>query len=200
MSGWQRCEETAMRKTERHVPHPEMAETRCASFDAPPAAQRNARREKDSDHMNNLIILTIRTFLIGAIALGVLLFLPAWTLAYWQAWVFIVVFMASVSAIGVYLSLKDPAHLERRKQVGPAAEQNMAQKIIISLAILGNVALLVFCAFDHRFAWSPVPPSVSVVGDVLIVLGLLIDFFVFRENSYGGSTIQTFENQKVIST
>ena len=57
-----------------------------------------------------------------------------------------------------------------------------------------------FCAFDHRFAWSPVPPSVSVVGDVLIVLGLLIDFFVFRENSYGASTIQTFEDQKVIST
>ncbi len=150
--------------------------------------------------MNTLPFQTARTFLIGAIALGVLLFLPAWTLAYWQAWVFIVVFMASVSAIGVYLSLKDPAHLERRKQVGPAAEQNMAQKIIISLAILGNVALLVFCAFDHRFAWSPVPPSVSVVGDVLIVLGLLIDFFVFRENSYGASTIQTFENQKVIST
>src|SRR2546427_3278005 len=142
--------------------------------------------------MNNLIILTIRTFLIGAIVLGVLLFLPAWTLTYWQAWVFIVVFMGSANAIGVYLYLKDPELLERRKQGGPAAEQNMAQKIIISIALIGWVILLVFCAFDHRFAWSPVPPSVSVVGDVLIVLGLLIDFFVFRENSYGASTIQTF--------
>src|SRR5204863_7038955 len=96
--------------------------------------------------MNTLPFQTARTFLIGAIALGVLLFLPAWTLAYWQAWVFIVVFIASANAVGVYLSLKDPALLERRKQMGPAAEQNMAQKIIIFLAIIGSLALLVFCA------------------------------------------------------
>jgi protein-S-isoprenylcysteine O-methyltransferase Ste14 len=150
--------------------------------------------------MNTLIIPTVRTFLLGAIALAVLLFLPAWTLNYWQAWVFIVVFMGSADAIGVYLALKDPELLERRKKVGPAAEQNMTQKIIISIAIIGNVALLVFCAFDHRFAWSPVPPSVSWAGDVLIALGFLIDFFVFKENSYGASTIQTVEDQTVIST
>ena len=149
--------------------------------------------------MNTLPIQTARTFLIGAIALGVLLFLPAWTLAYWQAWVFIVVFMISVNVIGLYLSLKDPALLERRKKVGPG-EQSTTQKIIIFLAIFGNLALLVFCAFDHRFAWSPVPSSVSVVGDVLVALGLLIDLFVFRENSYGGSTIEIVEGQKVIST
>jgi protein-S-isoprenylcysteine O-methyltransferase Ste14 len=135
--------------------------------------------------MNNLIIPTLRTFLLGAIALAVLLFLPAWTLSYWQAWVFIVVFMASADAIGIYLALKDPALLERRKKVGPAAEQNMAQKIIVSIAIIGSLALLMFCAFDHRFAWSAVPPSVSLAGDVLIALGFLIDFFVFKENSYG---------------
>src|SRR6266487_5670554 len=165
MSGWQRCEETAMRKTERHVPHPEMAETRCASFDAPPAAQRNARREKDSDHMNNLIILTIRTFLIGAIVLGVLLFLPAWTLTYWQAWVFIVVFMGSANVIGVYLTLKDPELLERRKKGGPAAEQRTAQKIVISFSFLGFIGVMVFSALDHRFGWSPVPPFISLAGD-----------------------------------
>src|SRR4029079_9638316 len=105
--------------------------------------------------MNKLIPSAVGTFLIGAIVLGILLFLPAWTLNYWQAWVFIVVFMISVNAIGVYLSLKDPELLERRKKMGPAAEQNMAQKIIISLAIIGNIALLIFCALDHRFGWSP---------------------------------------------
>lgn len=150
--------------------------------------------------MNTLAIQTIKSFIIGVIVLGILLFLPAWTLAYWQAWLFIVVFMVSANAIGVYLSLKDPVLLERRKRIGPAAEQSMAQKIIISLAILGNVALLVFCAFDHRFAWSPVPPYVSLAGNVLIVLGFLINFFVLRENSYGASTVQTMENQQVIST
>jgi hypothetical protein len=82
--------------------------------------------------MNNLIIPTIKTFLIGATVLGVLLFLPAQTLAYWQAWVFIVVFVGSTNAIGVYLSLKDPELLERRKRGGPMAEQNMTQKITVS--------------------------------------------------------------------
>ena len=150
--------------------------------------------------MNTLPFQTARTFLIGAIALGVLLFLPAWTLAYWQAWVFIVVFMISVNVIGVYLTLKDPALLERRKKIGPGEEQSTMQKIIMFLAILTTLALLVFCAFDHRFAWSPVPSSVSVLGDALVALGLLIDLFVFRENGYGGSTIEIVEDQKVIST
>jgi protein-S-isoprenylcysteine O-methyltransferase Ste14 len=150
--------------------------------------------------VSKLILQTLGTFLIGVIVLGLLLFLPAWTLNYWQAWVFILVFMISVNAIGVYLSLKDPALLERRKNMGPTAEQSPAQRIIISVAILADLGLLIFCGFDHRFGWSPVPVYVSLVGDVLVALGLLIDLFVFRENSYGASNIQTFEGQKVIST
>jgi protein-S-isoprenylcysteine O-methyltransferase Ste14 len=150
--------------------------------------------------MIKLIIPTLRTFLIGAIAFGIVLFIPAWTLNYWQAWIFIVVFMTSANAIGVYLSIKNPQLLERRKKVGPAAEQSTAQKIIMSLTLIGVIALLVFSAFDHRFAWSLVPPYISLVGDVLVALGFLIDFFVLKENSYGASTIQTVEDQKVIST
>ena len=150
--------------------------------------------------MNTLPLQTARTFILGAIALGILLFLPAWTLAYWQAWVFIVVFLAAANAIGVYLSLKDPVLLERRMKVGPGEEQSTAQKIIMFLAIFTSLALLVFCAFDHRFAWSAVPWYVSLVGNALVAFGLLINLLVFRENSYGASTIQTFEDQKVIST
>lgn len=147
-----------------------------------------------------LALATLRTFLIGAFALGIILFLPAWTLNYWQAWVFIAVFTLAVSAVGMYLSLKDPALLERRKQVGPAAEKSTTQKVIMSLALFGNLALLVFCALDHRFRWSPLPAWVSIVGDGLVALGLLINVIVFRENTYGGSNIQTVEGQKVIST
>jgi len=134
------------------------------------------------------------------IALGALLFIPAWTLNYWQAWVFIVVFLTSVNAIGVYLSVKDPELLERRKKFGPATEQSPAQKIIMSIAILAILGLLVFCALDHRFRWSPVPAYVSLAGDVLVALGLFINLLVFRENSYGGSTVETVADQKVIST
>lgn len=150
--------------------------------------------------MNKLIVQTLGTFLLGGFLLGVLLFLPAGTFHYWQAWVFIVVFMASVSVIGVYLSLNDPALLERRKNIGPAAEQSPAQKIIISIGILADLGLLVFCALDHRYGWSRMPGYVSVLGDGLVALGLFIDLLVFRENSYGASNIVVEEGQRVIST
>src|SRR4030095_13362158 len=150
--------------------------------------------------MSKLIVQTFATFLIGALLLCVLLFFPAGTLKYWQAWVFIVVFMTSVSLIGVYLSLKDPALLERRKNIGPAAEQSPAQKIIISIGILGNIGLLVFCALDYRYGWSSVPPFVSWLGDGLVALGLFIDLRVFKENSYGASNVKVEDDQRVIST
>ena len=150
--------------------------------------------------MHKLVIPTIRTFLLGALALGVLLFLPAGTLDYWQAWVFIAVFLVSANAIGVYLSLRNPVLLERRLKVGPGAEQNPAQKVIMSLAVVGFLGVMVFSALDHRFGWSPVPSYISLAGAALVAIGFLVDLLVFRENTYGASTIQTFEGQKVIST
>src|SRR4051812_26350589 len=122
-----------------------------------------------------LSIQTLGTFLFGAIVLGILLFLPAWTLNYWQAWVFIVVFGIATNAIGVYLSLKDPELLERRKKVGPAAETRMAQKIIISIGFLSLIGVIVFSALDYRFGWSPVPAYVALLGDLLVALGLFVD-------------------------
>jgi protein-S-isoprenylcysteine O-methyltransferase Ste14 len=147
-----------------------------------------------------LSIQTLGTFLFEAIVLGILLFLPAWTLNYWQAWVFIVVFGIATNAIGVYLSLKDPELLERRKKVGPVAETRMAQKIIISIGFLSLIGVIVFSALDYRFGWSPVPAYVALLGDLLVALGLFVDLLVFRENSYGGSSIETVNDQKVIST
>lgn len=147
-----------------------------------------------------LVLQSLITFILGAVILGLLLFLPAWTFDYWQAWVFIAVFTGSVTAIGLYLALHDPALLERRKKFGPQTEQSPAQKIIMSVAILGNLGLLVFCALDHRFEWSTVPVAVSVIGNVLVALGLFVNLLVFRENSFGGSTVETVEDQRVIST
>ena len=155
---------------------------------------------KDVHNMNKLILSALGSYLTGVVILGLFLFVPAWTINYWQAWVFIFVFTTCVNAIGVYLSIKDPVLLERRKNVGPAAEQSLAQRIIMSLAMIGIVALLVYCATDHRLGWSPVPAYTSLLGDLLVALGLLFTLLVFKENSFGGSTIQTFEDQKVIST
>jgi protein-S-isoprenylcysteine O-methyltransferase Ste14 len=132
--------------------------------------------------------------------MALLLFLPAGTLDYWQAWVFIAVFVGASAAITVYLAKKDPKLLERRMNAGPTAEKETTQKIIMLVAMLGFIALLVVPAFDHRFGWSAVPAYIALSGDALIACGFLFVFFVLKANPYGASTIQIAEGQQVIST
>jgi protein-S-isoprenylcysteine O-methyltransferase Ste14 len=127
-------------------------------------------------------------------------FLPAWTLDYWQAWIFLAVFSASALAITVYLMKKDPKLLERRVNAGPGAERENVQKVIQSVATIAFIAVIVFPAIDHRFSWSKVPPYVAIVGDVVVALGLLVIFFVFKENTFTSGVIEVDAEQKVIST
>lgn len=134
------------------------------------------------------------------ISLAVLLFLPAWTLNYWQAWVFLSVFSVSVLLITLYLMKKDPKLLERRVNAGPGAEKEKKQKIIQSLAAIAFIAMFVFAGVDHRLAWSTVPTYVIFAGDILIALGLLFVFFVFRENTFTSAVIEVEADQRVIST
>ena len=150
--------------------------------------------------MTKLLLQTLATFVGGTLLLGLLLFLPAGTFNYWQAWVFIVVFMITISVFGVYFSIKDPALMERRKQAGPAAEQSTLQKIVATIAFTGLFAVIVLPALDRRFGWSSVPPLVSWIGDALLVLSFIMFYFVFRVNSYGASNIRVEPNQQVISS
>ena len=134
------------------------------------------------------------------IVLATSLFVPAWTLKYSQAWVFLTVFSASVLAITVYLMRKDPKLLERRVRGGPFAEKEMGQRITQFVASIAFVAVFVLSALDHRFGWSAVAPGVALAGDVLVAAGLFIVFLVFKENSFTSATIAVDAEQKVIST
>jgi len=132
--------------------------------------------------------------------MAALLFIPVGTFDYWQAWLFMAVFMGSSTATTVYLAINDPKLLERRMTAGPAAEKEPTQKIIMLFLMMGFIALFVFSAFDHRFGWSQVPLFISLAGDALIVFAFFLFFIVFKVNTYGASTIQIAEDQKVIST
>ena len=134
------------------------------------------------------------------LVMAALLFLPAWTSNYWQAWVFLAVFGASAAAITLYLTRNDPQLLARRVYAGPTAEKETSQKIIQTITSIGFAALLVVSALDHRFAWTPLPPYVSLAGDALVALGFLIIFFVYKENTFASATIEVAPEQKVIST
>jgi len=134
------------------------------------------------------------------ISMTVLLFLPAWTFYYWQAWVFLAVFFVPVLAITLYLTRKDPKLLERRTTGGPISEKEKNQKIIQSLASIAFIAVVVFPAIDHRRAWSRVPPYGVAAGDFLVALGLLAIFLVFKENTFTSAIIEVAAEQKVITT
>jgi protein-S-isoprenylcysteine O-methyltransferase Ste14 len=128
------------------------------------------------------------------------LFLPAWTLDYWQAWIFLAVFSVSVLAITIYLMARDPKLLERRINAGPGAEKEKKQKTIQILASIAFLAVIIVPAIDHRLGLSTVPPRIVVAGDVLVALGLLLIFLVFKENTFTSGTIEVGPEQHVIST
>jgi protein-S-isoprenylcysteine O-methyltransferase Ste14 len=139
-------------------------------------------------------LLQLTVFLAAA------LFIPAGTLNYWQAWVFLEVFFIAVLAITIYLIKKDPQLLERRIKAGSGAETRRSQKIIQSLAAIAFILIFIISALDHRFAWSVLPYDVIVAGDFLVALGLLAVFLVFRENSYASATIEIVNEQRLITT
>ena len=132
--------------------------------------------------------------------LGLCLFAPAWSFNFWQAWVYLMVFSVSAALITIYLWKKDPKLLERRVEAGPAAEKEKTQKIIQFFASISFFTLLVIPALDHRFGWSSVPFYIVITGDILVVLGFLLIFLVFRENTFAAATIRVSTDQKVITT
>jgi protein-S-isoprenylcysteine O-methyltransferase Ste14 len=137
---------------------------------------------------------------VVAIVMGLLLFVPAGTVDYWQAWVYWSIFTGASALITLYLMRKDPALLKRRMSGGPMAEKQPVQKFIMLCVSVGIIALLVVPALDQRFGWSAVPLAAIVAGDVLVAVGLGLVFLVYRENTFTSATIEVAENQKVVST
>jgi protein-S-isoprenylcysteine O-methyltransferase Ste14 len=150
--------------------------------------------------MKSLIIKAFGGLLFLLLIIASALFLAAWTFNYWQAWIFLVVFGVSVLAITLYLMKKDQKLLESRVKAGPIAEKEMMQKVIQSIAGIAFVAIFILSALDHRSGWSAVPVFVVIAGDLLVALGLLGVFFVFKENTFTSATIDVATEQKVIST
>ncbi|ADO49784.1 methyltransferase family protein [[Enterobacter] lignolyticus] len=150
--------------------------------------------------MSNFYVRGVLANLITLLIFLACMFIPAGTLDYWQAWVFVVVFEVCSQALGIYFLTHDRKLVERRMNFGPGAEQRPAQKFISSLFILGFVGFVVLPAFDHRFGWSPVSPIVSILADAFVIVSFLLFFSVMKSNSYAASTIQVEDGQTVVST
>jgi protein-S-isoprenylcysteine O-methyltransferase Ste14 len=139
---------------------------------------------------------------LGAVivVMGLLLFVPAGTIRYWQGWLYLSIFTGASVLTTVYLMRNDPALLERRLRGGPTAEKRTAQRLIMLCTSIGFIALLVVPALDQRFGWSNVPLGGISAGDILVALGFYLISLVYRENTFTSATIEIAENQKVVST
>jgi len=136
----------------------------------------------------------------GILFMGVLLFVPAGTFDYWQAWVFIAVFIVGTMVPTVYLAVKYPDALQRRMTSGPWAETRLAQRLITVGLFLTVIAVGVISALDYRFGWSTPPTAVVVIGNVLVLVGLLLAEAVIIQNNYAAATVTVEADQPVVST
>ena len=139
--------------------------------------------------------------LIGLVYFGLLLFLPAGTFNYWQAWAFIAVFAVATAGPSIYLGCEET----RKSCVGVCTQARPRKpgprRRLSSLTyICGVAAMLVVSALDHRFGWSSVPTAVVLIGDVLVAVGLGIAMLVVIQNSYAAATITVEADQKLVST
>jgi protein-S-isoprenylcysteine O-methyltransferase Ste14 len=150
--------------------------------------------------MNALARKTILGFAGLLASLALLLFAPAGTPDFWEAWVYLLIFAASTGLITLYLWRNDPKLLERRVNAGPGAEKEQTQKRIQLLASLAFIGLFLVSSLDHRFSWSEVPLWGVFVGEFLVVLGFLLVFLVFKENAFTAATIEVAPEQAVVST
>jgi protein-S-isoprenylcysteine O-methyltransferase Ste14 len=137
---------------------------------------------------------------VGFLVFILMIFLPAGTFHYWQGWAFLAVFSLSTWIPTMYLMRANPAALERRMRAGPGGESRPIQKVIISVLFVSLVAMIVVSPLDHRYGWSVVPPPISVIGDVLVAVGLSIAMLVVVQNGYASSNITVESGQTLVST
>jgi protein-S-isoprenylcysteine O-methyltransferase Ste14 len=135
-----------------------------------------------------------------AAAMGLVLFLPAGTIRWWEAWVYLGIFFGASIVITIYLMRHDPALLQRRLAAGPTAEKEPAQKIIMLIASVGFISILVVPALGYRYSWPTTPAYVVFLGDALTAVCFGITFLAYRENTFASATIGIAQDQRVIST
>ena len=136
-------------------------------------------------------------FVSGLLLVGLLLFLPAGSFAYWQAWLLIGILFVPMFLAGLVMMARNPELLRKRLS---AKEEQAEQKQVIAFSGLMFLAAFVLAGLNFRFGWLRQPRGLVWAAAVLFLLGYLLYAEVLRENAYLSRTIEVQENQKVIDT
>lgn len=144
-----------------------------------------------------LLLRTLTAFLLGLAITGALLFLPAGTLHYPGAWLFMALLFTPILIMGVVLLLKNPDLLRKRLEMKEREEE---QRSVVALSGLLLVGAFVVAGLDFRFGWSHVSGTVVIIASVALLVGYALYAEVLRENVYLSRVVEVQENQRVIDT
>ena len=133
----------------------------------------------------------------GLVIISALLFIPAWTLLYWQAWLLIAILFIPMFAAGIVMMIKNPSLLKKRLN---AKEEQSEQKTVVALSGVMFAAAFVSAGLNFRFGWIVLPDAVTYISAVIFLIAYVLYAEVMRENEYLSRTIEVQENQTVIDT
>ena len=144
-----------------------------------------------------LFFEAIIKFVLGAVIIGLLIFVPANTIHYWNGWVFMGILFIPMFIAGTVMMVKSPELLRKRLN---AKEKEDEQKQVVKLSGLMFLLGFVIAGLNYRYSWIVIPNIVVIISSIIFIISYILYAEVLRENAYLSRTIEVQENQKVIDT
>jgi protein-S-isoprenylcysteine O-methyltransferase Ste14 len=144
-----------------------------------------------------LAINALVKFLFGVLIVGILIFIPAGSIEYFNGWLFMGLLFIPLLILGVYLFIKKPKLLERRLN---NKEKIGTQKFVVFVSALLFICGFVVCGLDYKYGWSSIPNYVVIISSIILIVGYLLYVEVLKENEYLLRTVEVERNQKLIDT
>ncbi|MGI6091133.1 MAG: methyltransferase family protein [Saccharofermentanales bacterium] len=144
-----------------------------------------------------LFVQAIVKYLSGLILLSALLFIPAGTLKFWNAWLLIAVLFIPMLFVGIVLAIKNPELLRKRLN---AKEKEAEQKSVLLLSSLMFIGGFVLAGLDYRYKWLVLPKALVFAATAVFLFAYLLYAEVLRENTYLSRTIEVQDSQKLVDT
>jgi len=144
-----------------------------------------------------LFFQAIVKFILGVLIIGLLLFIPANTINYWNGWLFMGLLFIPMFVAGIVMMIKSPDLLRKRLN---AKEKENEQKQVILFSGLMFLSGFIIAGLNYKYNWVTIPNSVVIISSIIFILAYILYAEVLRENAYLSRTIEVQENQKVIDT
>ena len=133
----------------------------------------------------------------GVLLIGLLVFLPAGSFAYWQGWLLMCILFVPMFIAGIFMFVKSPELLRKRLNT---KEKEGEQKAVVVMSGLLFIISFISAGLNWRFGWWLLPEWTVWTASALFIMSYILYAEVLRENEYLSRIIEVQEGQKVIDT